>query len=119
MPPEVAPPAKVHTAKSSLPPPPANIASEPQWISAKALAVEALELFEATMSAKAKGDLATATTKGKASREKYSAAIETTAVWEEDLMSKYNPNDGEIIAIRDTRSDWFNKLRVLQTSVLH
>ena len=119
MPPEVAPPTKEHKAGSTLPPAPEGLAMDPTWIKAKATAAEALELYNATVAAKSKGDTALATSKGQAARKKYNEAVETTAAWEEDLLARYNAYDNKVVAIKDARTDWFNKLRWLEKSVGH
>lgn len=92
---------------------------DPTWIKAKATAAEALELYNATVAAKSKGDTALATSKGQAARKKYNEAVETTAAWEEDLLARYNAYDNKVVAIKDARTDWFNKLRWLEKSVGH
>ena len=119
MPPEAPPPPREHKPGSNLPMAPDGLATEPQWLKAQVLAAEAKVLYEAAVSAKAKGDQALANEKGGAARDKYNAAVEATAEWEESILSKYNENDSKVRAIKDTRTDWFNKLRFLEKSVAH
>lgn len=119
MPPEAAPPPKEHKAGSNLPNAPDSITSEPAWISAKALAAEARTLYDATVEAKGKGDMKLANEKGIAAREKYDEAVTMTADWEETILSQYNEYDSKVKAIKDARSDWFNKLLWLKKSVGH
>lgn len=119
MPPEALPPPRAKRPGSDLPPAPESVTSEPLWLSAKVTAAEGLALYEAAMTAKAKGDAALATSKGIAAREKLDEAVTATVDWEEMLLSKYNPYDRNVAKIKDTRTDWFNKLRYLEKSVGH
>lgn len=119
MPPEVAPPPKEHKAGSNLPPAPDSVLTDPNWISAKAIADEARVLYEAAANAKAKGDTQLATEKGVAARKKFESAFEMTADWEETLMTTYNEYDRKVVAIHDERSDWSKKMLWLKKSVGH
>jgi len=121
LPPEAPPepreaPPRAPKLASKLPAVPEDVAQDPQWLGAKLLAAEASALYDLALSAKAKGELALASTQGKAAREKYAAALEATAAWEEELMAKYDPADDELAAIKSTRSNWFSKLQVLEQS---
>lgn len=119
MPPEAAPPPRPKQAGSDLPPAPESIASEPLWVAAQALASEGLALYEEAMTAKAKGDQTLANEKGKAARDKLDEAITNTADWEESILAQYNAYDSKVTAIKNRRTDWFNKLRFLNKSVGH
>jgi len=116
MPQEAPPPPREAPPASKSPPVPDNVANDPEWLAAKLLAADARELYEAALAAKASGDLATASAKGRTAREKYDRALESTAVWEEELLSKYDPRDSALSAIHDMRSDWLEKLVVLEKS---
>jgi hypothetical protein len=89
------------------------------WVAAQATAAEGVVLYEEAMTAKAKGDSTLATEKGKAARDKLDDAISSTADWEEAILAQYNSYDKNIRAIKDRRTDWFNKLRYLNKSVGH
>jgi hypothetical protein len=119
MPPEQLPPPKVHPGASSLPMAPEGLQSEPTWVEAQAIAAEARVLYDAAVAAKGKGDASLATEKGVAARKKYEAAVEMTAEWEESVLAKYNEFDAKVRAIKDERTDWFNKMNWLKKSVGH
>lgn len=119
MPPEELPPPKVHKPASNLPPAPDGLLAEPMWIEAKAIAAQARVLYDEAVKAKSSGDIALAADKGVAARKKYEAAVEMTADWEESVLSKYNENDAKVRAVKDERSDWFNKMGWLKKSVGH
>jgi len=119
MPPEAVPPPRPKQAGSDLPPAPESISSEPLWVAAQAIAAEGLVLYDEAMKAKAKGDQSLANEKGKAAREKLDEAITNTADWEESILAQYNAYDAKVSAIKNMRTDWFNKLRYLNKSVGH
>ena len=119
MPPEAPPPPRPKRTGSELPPAPASIVDEPMWVAAQATAAEGLLLYDEAMSAKAKGNMELANEKGKAARDKLDEAIANTADWEESVLSQYNAYDSKVTAIKNKRTDWFNKLRYLNKSVGH
>lgn len=119
VPDEAPPPPREHKPGSNLPMAPDSVVSEPAWLEAQKLAGEARKLYDAAVAAKAANDLSLAREKGVAAREMYDKAVESTAEWEEMLITQYNESDPKLRAIRETRSDWFAKMNWLKKSVGH
>ena len=119
LPPNAPAPPREHKARPGLPDAPNSIATEPEWVRAQALSAEAKALYDEAVAAQRKGDLAFSSKKCDEAHYKFNLAVESSAEWEESLLSKYNDNDGKIRAIQATRTDWLNKLRQLEKGVSH
>ncbi|HUR29706.1 MAG TPA: hypothetical protein VM509_16060 [Planctomycetota bacterium] len=94
-----------------------SVATDPRWISAKAVAAEARVLYEAAIDARAKGDVALATQKCIAARDKYEAALTMSADREAAARTQHGELDEKAAAIRDERAEWSEKLSWLKRSV--
>jgi len=116
MPPEE-PPGKSSSSGGSFTRAPEGLANEAIWVEATALAKEAEDLFQKTLTAKRAGDQTTANTHGRAAREKFNQAVEMTALWEEELFEKHGDRDPQVREIKRTRSKWFSRLDWLLKSI--
>jgi hypothetical protein len=92
---------------------PSGLADTEVWIEALRTADEAAALLAVASKAKTAGDHATWNTKGKQAKELSDQALESTALWEEELMAKYGDADRQVRQIMSIRSKWFEKLAAL------
>ena len=86
------------------------------WDAAVKLAAEGEVLFQEALTAKGKGETTLLNEKGAQAREKFDAALEMTALLEENLVSKRGESDKLVREIQRTRSTWFDRLRWLHKS---
>lgn len=98
---------------------PDGLLEDELWVKAMAIAREGDEHFEKAKQAKRDDDLATARDAGRLAREKYDEALESTAIWEEDLLAQYRETGPQVALIKKMRTRWFNNLAWIKKSVAH
>jgi len=116
MPPEK-PPERSSRSGGSFTRAPEGLAETAIWVDATALAKEAEDLFQETLTAKTAGDHTKANTKGRVAREKFNQALEMTALWEEELFEKHGDRDPQVREIKRTRTKWFSRLEWLHKGI--
>ena len=116
MPPEL-PPERSSKNGPTFTRAPEGLANEALWVEATALAKEAEELFQVTLTAKGAGEHSKANTNGRVAREKFNQAVEMTALWEEELFEKHGDRDPQVREIKRTRTKWFSRLDWLLKSI--
>lgn len=95
---------------------PEGLAKDANWVKALKIAAEGEALFEEATAAKVAGNTTLLNEKGAASRDKLNEAVDLTALWEEELLTKYGDANPEVRRIMSTRSSWIDKLRWLHKS---
>ena len=119
LPPE-APPSKAKSSGSGrifVAEAPEGLANDANWIKASKIAQEGLGLYDEAVAAKNASDTPLLNSKGAASRDKLNEAFEMTAVWEEELLTKYGDANPEVRRIMKTRTEWIDKVRWLHKSI--
>jgi len=121
MPPEEPPPPRAARGDEQASPftttAPEGLAEDEGWQAAVKLAAEAEAHFEAATEAKVAGDTTRLNQEGARARALFDQALETTALWEEELLEKWGETDPQVRKIVRTRSQWFDRTRWLHKSI--
>jgi hypothetical protein len=118
LPPDVPPSRRgKDAAPATLELAPSGLKAEAVWVAAVELAREGEALFDETLAAKNAGQHALANEKGNLARAKFDQALESTALFEEELLTKYGDRDQQVRDIKRERSRWFERLDWLLKSV--
>ena len=88
-------------------------ASLPAFAAARTLAAQAGKLLVDARAADAAGDSTKARELRKQSHLTYNQAFEDTALWEDEILSKYTDRDRQVKKIMDERSRWMQKIIAL------
>jgi hypothetical protein len=104
-------------AGSSVSTAPAGLADDATWVKALGLAEEAETHYAAATAAHAAADRETLNEEGKRAQALFDQALESTAVWEEELLETYGENDSQVRSIKKRRSLWFDRTRWLHKSI--
>lgn len=115
-----APPSKAKSSGSGrifVAEAPEGLAKDTNWITACKIADEGLALYDEAIAAKNAQNTPLLNSKGAASRDKLNEAFEMTALWEEELLTKYGDANPEVRRIMKTRTDWIEKVRWLHKSI--
>jgi hypothetical protein len=87
--------------------------ADPIWIAAWDEADKGYALLEEANAARERQDHAEYAEKGKLAKEAFDRALTMSAEWEEQLIAERGDDDTDVRRIVATRSDWFDKMRVL------
>jgi hypothetical protein len=117
LPPDVPPSRRGNGAAPALELAPSGLKADPVWVAAVALAREGEGYFDEARTAKNAGQHALANEKGNLARAKFDQAVESTAVFEEELLAKYGDRDPQVRDIKRERTRWFERLDWLLKSV--
>jgi hypothetical protein len=96
---------------------PEGLAEDEGWQAAIALAEQAEVHFEAATEAKVAGDTKRLNEEGARARALFDQALESTAVWEEELVSTWGETDPQVRQIMRLRNQWFDRTRWLHKSI--
>ncbi|MBM3989852.1 MAG: hypothetical protein FJ298_02480 [Planctomycetes bacterium] len=120
LPPELPPSKKAGSSgngRSFIADAPDGLEKDANWQKAILIANEGAKLYDEAVAAKTAGDTALLNHKGAAARTKLNDAFDMTAMWEEELFTKYGDANPEVRRIVKTRSDWMDKVRWLHKSI--
>ena len=118
MPPEEPPPPR--GGKESIPfgaTAPEGLAEHAGWQAAVVLAKEAEGHFEAATEAKVAGQTKRLNEQGARARSLFDQALESTALWEQELLEQWGEADPQVRQIMRTRNRWFDRTRWLHKSI--
>lgn len=90
---------------------PPGLADHATFAEGRKLAAEATTLYDEAVAAQKAGDAATYAAKATEAREKFDRALEVTADWQIDLISKYSSKDVQVDAISKEIDRWQDKLK--------
>lgn len=96
---------------------PDGLESDANWQKAILIANEGAKLYDEAVAAKTGGNTALLNQKGAAARTKLNDAFDMTAMWEEELFTKYGDANPEVRRIVKTRTEWMDKVRWLHKSI--
>ena len=120
LPPEQPPSKKAGSSSSGrtfIAAAPDGLESDANWQKAILIANEGSKLYDEAVAAKTDGNTALLNQKGAAARTKLNDAFDMTAMWEEELFTKYGDANPEVRRIVKTRTEWMDKVRWLHKSI--
>ncbi len=89
---------------------PEGLENRQVWIDAQRLAERAYALAADADAAKAASDERTYRAQGEAAHAAFDRALESTALWEQEIVELYGENDRQVRRIHRERSRWFDKM---------
>jgi len=90
------------------------ILQDAMWVKAQGLATLGYDIAELSKAANTAGQTAEYQKKAGEAHDKFSEAIEITALWEESLVEKHGDGDPVVKGIMRMRTRWFNQMRKLR-----
>lgn len=90
-----------------------GVMADPVWIAAWDEADKGYALLEEASAARERQDHGEYQEKGKLAKEAFDRALKMSAEWEEELIASRGDDDADVRRIVSTRSEWFDKMRVL------